>query len=289
VEFWQSLSFMESDQLVEVARAAEEVGFTGVLVSNHLVQPEKIAHAYPYSETGDPGFAPDTQWPEPFTAIAAMAAATRRLRFATMVFILPLYGPLEVAKAVSTAAVLSGGRVALGAGAGWMREEFEIQGIDFATRGRRFDEAIEVLRALWTGNTVEHHGRHFEFPRLRMLPAPARPVPIWIGGTSEAALRRAARLGDGWIGSGQNPEALERILDRLSALRREAGRAEGPFEIVAPLVVPPDAALYRRLEARGVTGTVSYPFTYAFGPRSSLAQKRAYLERFARDVIRPLG
>lgn len=289
MKFWQALSFVETDQLVEIARCAEACRFEGVLVSNHLVQPEKIEPAYPYSATGDPGFASDTPWPEPFASIAAMATATTRLRFATLVFILPLYDPLEVAKSVSTAAVLSGNRLALGAGAGWMKEEFDIQGVDFRTRGRRFDEQIEVLRKLWSGEVVEHHGAFFDFPRLRMLPAPSRPVPIWIGGISDAALRRAARLGDGWIGSGQTPAEVEKIATRLHALRREAGRAAEPFEIIAPLSIPLDADACRRLEDCGVSGTVSYPFSYTIGPHSTLARKRDYLERFANDVIARFG
>jgi probable F420-dependent oxidoreductase len=289
MKFWQSLSFVDTEELVAIARIAEDVGFEGLLVSNHLAIPEKFDHAYPYTPNGDPGFPPDTQWPEPWTVIGAMAAATTRLRFATMVFILPLYDALEVAKCVATAAAVSGGRVALGAGVGWMREEFEMQGVDFHTRGRRFDESIDVLRKLWTGAFVEHHGTHFDFPRLRMLPAPPAPVPIWIGGTSDAALRRAARKGDGWVGSGQTPAQLDVILPKLAALRREAGRANAPFEMVAPLAVPPDAALYRKLEDQGVSGTVSYPFSYTLGPRSTLDQKRAYLERFGNDVIAKFG
>ena len=289
MKFWQSLSFVDTEELVAIARTAEDVGFEGLLVSNHLVEPEKFEHAYPYTPNGDPGFPPDTQWPEPWTAIAAMAAATSRIRFATMVFILPLYDALEVAKCVSTVAAFAPGRVALGAGVGWMREEFDMQGVDFRTRGRRFDESIEVLRKCWSGEFVEHHGAHFDFPRVRMLPAPAKPVPIWIGGTSDAALRRAARLGDGWVGSGQTPDQLDAILAKLASLRREAGRASAPFEMIAPLAVPPDAALYRKLEDRGVSGTVSYPFSYTLGPRSTLDQKRACLERFGNDVIQKLG
>ena len=285
MQFWQSLAFAEMDQLVDVARAAEDCGFDGVLVSNHLFHPEQYAHSYPYSENGDPGFPPEADWPEPWSLISAMAMATERLRFATMVFILPLYDPLQVAKAVSTAAVLSNGRVLLGAGAGWMREEFQIMGVDFGTRGRRFDESVAVLRELWTGEPVEHHGEFFDFPPLRMRPAPPGPVPVLIGGISDAALRRAARLGDGWIGSGQTPEELETILARLTALRAEAGR-RGPFEVIAPLRVPPEPDLLKRLEDRGVTATVSYPFSYALGPRSTLDQKRAVLEQFAESTIR---
>ena len=285
MQFWQSLAFSETDQLVEIAKLAEETGFEGVLVSNHLFLPETFAHAYPYSEDGDPGFDPRTDWPDPWPLIAAMASVTERLRFSTMVFILPLHHPLDVAKAVSTAAVLSDDRVVLGAGAGWMREEFEVMGVEFRQRGKRFDESIACLRKLWTGELVEHDGECFSFPRLCMRPAPARPVPIWIGGISPVALRRAGRLGDGWLGSGQTPEQLDEILAGLKKARSEAGRADEPFEIVAPLVVPPEPDLLKRLGDRGVTGTVSYPFSYALGPTSTLDQKRAYLEGFANDVI----
>jgi alkanesulfonate monooxygenase SsuD/methylene tetrahydromethanopterin reductase-like flavin-dependent oxidoreductase (luciferase family) len=166
MKFWQSASFSEPDQLVEIAKLAEEVGFDGVLVSDHLFFPEKLVSKYPYTPDGVPGFTPETPWPDPFALVGAMSSVTRRLRFATMVYILPLRNPLEVAKATATVDVLSGGRFILGVGAGWMKEEFDQLGVDFRTRGARFDESIEVLRKLW-GGMVEHHGRFFDFPRCR--------------------------------------------------------------------------------------------------------------------------
>jgi len=133
---------------------------------------------------------------------------------------------------------------------------------------------------------VEHRGEHFDLPPLSMQPAPPAPLPIWVGGVSGPALRRAARLGDGWMGSGQSPDEVLELLDRLRALRAEAGRGAEPFEVVAPLTVPPEPDALRRLEDAGVTGTVSYPFPYALGPLSDLDAKRAYLEGFAEKVIR---
>ncbi|HXZ85359.1 MAG TPA: TIGR03619 family F420-dependent LLM class oxidoreductase, partial [Myxococcota bacterium] len=243
----------------------------------------------PYTPDGVPGFTPETPWPEPFAAIAAMAAVTSRLRFATMVYILPLRHPVEVAKACATLDVLTGGRFVLGAGAGWMKEEFDQLGVDFATRGARFDEAIEVLRKLWRPGMAEHHGRFFELPRMQMSPAPRKSVPIYVGGGSAAAFRRAARLGDGWLGAGTDPEQALRDLATLARLRAEAGRARAPFEAIVPLTTPPDPAVLRRLEEQGAHGTVSYPFLYALGRTSSLDQKRRYLEGFAENVIRKLG
>jgi len=274
VKLWQVVSFSEPEQLLGVARAAEEAGFEGVLVSDHLFYPARIESRYPYSEDGKPAFDGATPFPEPWTTIAAMAAVTTRLRFATMVYILPLRHPLEVAKAVGTAALLSGGRVALGAGAGWIREEFEVLGVDFATRGARMDEMIDVMRLAWTGRTVEHHGRFFDVPALQMSPPPPAPPPIWVGGLSRAALRRAAARGDGWIGTGQTPDEAVRIARELRRLRREAGREGEPFEVVVPLVAPPDADTRRRLVDAGVTATTAWPFSYTIGPTSTLSQKR---------------
>ncbi len=287
MKFWQVLSFAEPEQLPELAQIAEEVGFEGVMLSDHLFVPATLESRYPYGER--PVFDVDTPWPDPWVTIGAMAALTERLRFATLVQILPLRHPIEIAKAVGTAALLSGGRVALGTGAGWIREEFDALGVDFATRGRRYDEMLDVMRALWRGEMVEHHGEHFDFPRILMRPAPPAPVPIWIGGASAPALRRAARLGDGWLGTGQSPDEVLACLSELARLRREAGRAEEPFEAIAPLAVEPTPDVLTRLAEAGLTGTTAWPFTYALGPRSSAAAKRAVMERFAEGVIAKWG
>ena len=214
-----------------------------------------------------------------------MAAVTRTLRFCTMVYVLPMRHPLPVAKATGTVAALSGGRFVLGAGVGWMKEEFAARGEDFHTRGRRMDEMMTVLRKLWRGGMVEHHGRYYNFDPLQISPAPPSPIPIWIGGASQAALRRAALLGDGWLGSGNDPAEVPAILEQLGQLRRQAGREAEPFETVVPLTVPADAGMLRRLEDRGVTASVSYPLSYALGtPTSSLDQKRRGLEQYGNDV-----
>ncbi len=289
MKFWQPILFTEPEQLVEVARIAEDVGFDGVLISDHLLYPGKIESAYPYAANGEPPFDPETDWPDVWCAISAMAAVTERIRFATMVYILPLRDPIEVAKQVSTAAVLSRDRVVLGVGVGWMKEEFEQLGRDFHTRGRRFDEMVEVMRKLWTGEMVEHHGKHYDLDPLLMRPAPSRPVPIYIGGQSEPALRRAARLGDGWIGAAAYaPDDVPAIAGRLQELRKQEGREHLPFDIMLPIAATPSPDLYRRLEDQGVTSTTSSPFSYSVGPRSTLDQKRRLLEDYAENVIRKM-
>jgi len=288
MKFWQSVAFTEPDQLVEIARGAESAGFEGALLSEHLFVPDAYAARYPYSEGGKPDFDARSPFPDPWVTMTAMAAGTSRLRFATMVYILPLHHPLEVAKAVGTASLFSGGRIVLGAGSGWMREEFEVLGVDFATRGKRFDECIEILRRVWRGGMVEYHGEIFSFDRLQMSPTPPHPIPIYIGGASKPALRRAARIGDGWLGAGNTPEQAEEILVELRRLREEAGRSAEPFDAIVPLVTPPDLDTLRRLADLGATGTVSYPFGYTAGPDATLEQKLDVMQDFGERVIRPM-
>jgi len=288
VKFWQSVAFSDPDELLDVARLAEQVGFHGVFLAEHVFVPEKLESKYPYSFDGTPLFTAETPWLDPWVQIGAMAAVTTRLRFVTGVCILPLRHPLEIAKSVASAAVLSHDRVGLGVGAGWMREEFEVLGREFRGRGKRLDEMIEVLRKVWAGGMVEHHGQHYDFPRLQMSPAPKTPPPILVGGMSEAAFRRAARLGDGWIGSGHTPDQVPAVMANLNELRRQAGRDTLPFDAILVLDAPPDVELLRRFEDVGVTSLVSWPLLFTLGPKATMDEKRRYLETYGDDVIRKM-
>ena len=285
MKFWQAVSFAEPDQLVGIAQAAEEAGYHGLLLADHLFFPGKLGSKYPYSEDGAPMFDGRTPFPDPWTTIAAMASATKRLQFATFVFILPLREPIQLAKTLGTLALLTNGRVALGAGAGWIREEFDALGIDFHTRGRRMDEMVALMRKLWSGDVVEHHGRFFDLAPAQMSPAPGREIPIWFGGLTDVAMKRATQLGDGWLGIGNTPEEAEQILGKLRALRAQGARASKPFETIVPLVTPLEAPTLRRLEEHGMTGANSFPFSFTLGPSSSLAQKRDQMLRFGETVI----
>ena len=290
MKFWQALSFSEPDQLVDVAKICEEVGFDGAFVSDHMFYPGDYENKYPYSEDGKlDGFTAETAWPDPWVTIASMAAVTERLRFTTFIYILGLRNPIEVAKSTSTLGVLTNDRFALGIGAGWMREEFETMGVEFKTRGKRLDESIEVLHKLWSGDLVEHHGTHFDFPLLSMCPVPENRVPVWVGGISSPALRRAARVGDGWLGSGQTADQAVELLNELNGYRKEYGRENEPFESIVPLVTPPTPDDLKKIEDAGADATVSYPFTYTVGPTSTIDTKRAYLEGFAESVIKTMG
>ena len=236
-----------------IAAAAEEAGFDSVAVSDHVVYPARLDSRYPYTPDGVPLFSPDEDWPDPWVAVGAMSAVTTRLRFLTNVYVLPLRNPFVVAKAVGTAAYLSRGRVGLGIGAGWMAEEFELMGQPFARRGKRMDEMVEVVRTLWRGGMVEHHGEFYDFDPVEMRPAPPAPVPIYVGGHSEIAMRRAATLGDGWLGMYYSVEELEQHCRTLEQAREDAGTADRPFEIIASPMVTPTAENCERLEAAGVT------------------------------------
>ena len=218
---WLNVSMVDIDHLIPVARAAEESGFAGLSMGDHLVFPQQIASPYPYSADGAVKWTAEAHWPDAWVAIAAMAAATRTLRFVTGVYVAPLRDPFALAKAMSTAARFSGDRVIGGFGAGWMREEFALVGAPFEARGARMDELIEVMRRLWTGRMVDFHGRFYDFPPVQMTPPPLRPIPIYVGGHNAAALRRAAR-NDGWIGVHKTLEETGALIARIRALQQDA-------------------------------------------------------------------
>ncbi|MEZ5238799.1 MAG: TIGR03619 family F420-dependent LLM class oxidoreductase [Microthrixaceae bacterium] len=266
-----------------LAAVAEEVGFDSVAASDHVVYPSFLESRYPYTPDGVPQFSPDEHWPDVWVAISAMAAVTSRLRFLTNVYVLPLRNPFVVAKAVGSVAYMSGDRVALGIGAGWMREEFELLEQPFAGRGRRMDEMLEVLATLFRGGMVEHHGEHYDFEPLEMKPSPRRPVPVYVGGHSEVAFARAARH-DGWLGMYYRPEELLEHCRTLDRVREEAGTADRPFEVIASPLAPPSADLLEELEAGGVT-TILTSAWMAVGepqPDGDRAEEllRTYAERF---------
>ena len=287
MKFWQAITWSETDQLIDIARFAEDLGFHGVMSGDHAVYPESIAPDYPYADSGKPPMLPEDEYPDQAAIFGAMAAVTRRLQFTCGVYVLPLRNPHEVARASATLSVISDNRFVLGIGVGWMKEEFDIYGVDFHTRGARTDEMIAVLRALWRGEMVEHHGEHFEFPRLQLSPAPDIPPPIYVGGTSNAALRRAARLGNGYIGAGTDPDQVAPLLQRLESLRREYDRVDEPFEAMLGINAMPSRDLFKRLQDDGLDSTVAPPFMYALGKRhSGLDEKKRVMEHFAEDIIR---
>ena len=285
MEFGISVAFSDPTHLGPMARAAEQAGFARVALSDHVVHPRHIRTPYPYTADGTPRWPPFTGWLDPGVAIASMAALTDRLRFFTSVYVLPMRNPFLVAKTVGSAAVLSGGRVELGIGAGWMEDEFELMQQPFAGRGRRMDEMIEVLRLIWSGGWVAHSGDHFEFDELEMSPVPERPIPIFVGGFSAPALRRAAAIADGWISDLHTSVELGALIARVKELRADGPRADDPFEILVTCSDAYDVAGYRRVADLGATHLTTMPWLFYGADPGVLQQKLDGIARFGDDVI----
>lgn len=289
MKFWQSVHGVEPEQLIEVARLADELGFAGITCGDHLVKPASYAQAYLYSEDGRPPWDPkDPTWTPPYADPwilgAVLAQATTKLRFMPYVYVLPLRDPVMVAKQLATAAFFSQDRIVLGVGAGWLAEEFALVGADWKTRGARLDEMLEIIALLHRGDDVEYQGRHYTLPRCRMRPVPGRPVPVMVGGHSDAALRRAAQW-DGWLGVDYAYDDLVPVVRKLQAYRKELGREREPFEVFAVLKRFPDLDGLRRLADLGVTMTQDYAWFYKGEPYSSFERKRETMERFAEQTI----
>lgn len=279
---------LPAHHLLALARAAEDAGFDTIAVPDSAFFPEQVSADYPYSADGSRFWAPDTPFVEPFVAMAAMAAVTERIRFVTNVVKLPLRDPLLVAKQLSSLAVLSNNRIACGVGLSWIPEEFAWTRTDMRTRGVRVDEAIDILRLVCAGRGpewVEYHGRHYDFGRLMISPAPDRPVPILVGGHSDAALRRAARLGDGWISVQTTRAELVEVIDRLTVLRKQLGRGDDPFEVNSLCLDVFDRDGFHELEELGVTELQAVPWYSYGGDPNALSTQLEALHRFGNEVI----
>jgi probable F420-dependent oxidoreductase len=231
MKIWFALPFAPTDELVDFARVVEGIGLDGLALPEHLLNPATLTSPYPYSADHSASIPFDAEFPDPLVLFAAMGVATTTLRFVTYVLLAPIRHPLLLAKQAATASVVTDGRVELGLGVGWMREEFDALDVPFESRGARMDEMLGLLRQLWSGEVVEHHGEHFDFDSVSSYPVPRGPIPIFIGGESPAAVRRAARFGDGWIGVGSRVEQLQATVAALNDGRRAAGTLDRPFEI----------------------------------------------------------
>jgi len=289
VDFAVVTAYQPIGELVTLARAAEEHGFRALSVADHVVDLETLATPYPYQSSGNRRWTPEVDWPDPWVTVGALAQVTNRLEFFTSIYVAAMRSPFVVAKAVGTAAALAGGRVSLGVGVGWCREEFDLLEQDFATRGRRTDEALALMQDLWSPGWTEFDGEFYSCERLVMKPEPPGPIPIWVGGISEPALRRAARH-DGWVSDVSTVDEAAGTAARLAALRTELGRdPAAPYDVVVALtdaLTPDDFA---GAAAGGVTLVMTMPWLYYYGPDATLEQKVDGIRRFRYDVIEPLS
>jgi probable F420-dependent oxidoreductase len=273
------------EHLLPVARAADVSGWNAVALPDCVFHPEKVSARYPYSADGVRPWTPETPYIDPYVGIPAMAAATQHLHFYTDVLKTPLRQPLLLAKTLGSAAALFPGRIALGVGTSWMPEEFAWLGEDMQSRGARLDEMMEIIRRCLSPGWVEFHGKYYDFDRLIMSPVPAKPIPIYVGGHAAPALRRAARLGDGWVAAYADPAELKTVIPRLLADRASSERAQEPFEIIASTMEMPGVDAVRRLEELGVTNLAIRP--YAADARS-VDIKCSSIKRYAEEVIHRL-
>lgn len=286
MKFTLGIAMNPPEHLIELARTAEESGFTSIALPDSIFYSEEVAAAYPYTPDGSRFWTRDTPWLDPMVAAAAMGAATTRIRFYTQVLKLGPRNPVLLARQVGSVACLTGERLGLGVGLGWTPEEFEWCGAPFSNKGARADESIEILRLILGGGMVEYHGEHFAFDKLQMSPAPARPVPIYVGGHTEAALRRAARVGDGWTSAMMRMRDLRTTIARLAELRAEYGRSDAEFEIQAVCVDRFGLDGYREQAEAGVTDAIVVPWLfYGAGFDADLDTKKDGIRRFSDDVI----
>jgi len=258
-----SLFMLRPTDMAGVARRAEELGFESVWVAEHLVFPSEIRSAYPYAADGVPPINPATPLLDPLVLLAQIGALTSRIRLGTNIYILPLRHPLGTARLAMTVDLLSNGRLEFGVGAGWLEEEFTAVGVDFASRGARTRECVRAIRALWTEEDITFRGRFHSFGPVKFEPKPVqKPHPPFVfGGETDAALRRAAELGDGWYGVGHSPASAAPQVEKLRALLAQAGRAGARFEMTLSHKGALTRDDVRRYADVGIDRVVSLPWS----------------------------
>ncbi len=224
-----------AETLPALVKKAEHAGIESVWTGEHVIIPLDYQSRYPYNPSGKLGLAPESSFVDPLITLAHVAAHTASLRLGTGINLLPQSNPLLMAKQVASLDYLSGGRLLLGLGVGWLEEEFRAMGAEFAGRGRRFDDYLEAIKKVWSGDVVEHESEHLSWSGFKSYPLPVqRPhPPIIIGGHSPAAMSRAARLGDGWFAFSKDARELAGMLERLNEAAEKAGRDPDSIEITA--------------------------------------------------------
>jgi probable F420-dependent oxidoreductase len=270
-----------------LAQAAETAGYTSMTVADSLIYPKESDSKYPYTDTGDRAFLDGKEFIETMVLCAHLFAVTTTLRLTPFVLKLPIRPPVLVAKQASSLAFMSDNRLGLGVGLSPWPEDFEALGVPWERRGKRTDECIDIIRGLTSGEYFEYHGEFYDIEALKQCPAPSEPIPILVGGHSDAALRRAVLKGDGWMHAGGDGEELDRLLARLAEIRKAEGDDRDDFEVH---VISYDAYTLdgvRQLEDKGVTDAiVGFRVPYIMGPDTEpLQTKIDHLNRYAEDII----
>ncbi|CAN5185917.1 TIGR03619 family F420-dependent LLM class oxidoreductase [soil metagenome] len=270
-----------------LAQAAEAAGYTSMTVADSLIYPKESDSKYPYTDTGDRAFLDGKEFIETMILCAHIFAQTTTLRLTPFVLKLPIRPPVLVAKQASSLAFLSDNRLGLGVGLSPWPEDFDALGVDWARRGKRMDECMDILKGLTTGEYFRYDGDFFGVEELKQCPGATKPIPLLVGGHADAALRRAVLKGDGWMHAGGDGEELDRLLVRLAEIRKEEGDTRDDFEVH---VISYDAYTVdgvKRLEDKGVTDAiVGFRVPYIMGPDTEpLEKKVAALESYAESII----
>lgn len=288
MKFLYADAMFDPSYWLPLAQGLEQAGWHGITVPESICYPEVSDSKYPYTPDGNREFLEDKPFLDPLTLISAMGAVTEKLRFTTFVMKLPIRHPVLLAKAASSVAFLTNDRLDLGVGSSPWPDDFRVTGVPWEGRGKRMNEAIDIMRGLWTGEFYERRGAVFDIESIKICPAPAKPIPILIGGHSEAALKRAARVGDGWLHAGGDPRELERMVARLRELRIEYGRDHLPFDVrvISMEAYTPEGV--DKLEEIGVThAIVGFRNSYAVEQDSqTLQQKLDLAAGYAERIIR---
>lgn len=302
------------ENLRAVAVRADELGLDAVWLADHIVVPRQLASQYPYSPKGHSPIDSDSPYCEALTTLAYLAGCTERIRLGVHVLVLPYRNPVLTAKVVSTLDYLSGGRVTLGVGVGWMEEEFKALGLTtYRQRGEVSEEYLRIIKGLWTEDSLDFHGHYHQFSQLGFAPKPVQKPhpPIWVGGHSGPAMRRAALLGDGWMPVGQlppvalNPPELAEKFSKVCQMAQNAGRdpeeidlcfsapvtftGVGPHDAGRTLLSGTPEAVAQDVRAYQQVGVKHFVLNNLRMPGDSIDEYLETAERFAKEVMPLLG
>lgn len=275
------------EQYLELAKKTEELNFDGFTLPDSICYPKVADTKYPYNADGSRNFLEGTPFLEPFSLIPAMAAVTEKIRFTTSVMKLAIRNPVLTAKSVTSVGVLTNNRFAFGVGLSPWIEDFEICDERWEGRGPRMSEMIKIIRGLSTGDYFGFEGKYYNIPEAKLCPVPSEPVPILIGGHATPALKRAARIGDGWIHAGGDYNSLKPLIEELNGYRKEFGTDNKPFEIHAITADAYSVDGVKKLEDIGVTECI-IGFRDAYGGQpdtKSVEQKTVEMQWFADNII----
>jgi probable F420-dependent oxidoreductase len=277
-------TFNTADWVKPVATAAERLGFASIWAPEHVILLEQYSSKYPYS-AGQFPLPTDTPFADPFTTLAFTAACTSKIKIATGICLVPEHNPLVLAKTVATLDRLSGGRLILGVGIGWLAEEFQALGISFERRAQRTREYIDIMRKLWSEPKSSHRGEFVSFPEVQSFPKPHnRTVPVWFGGETPPALRRVGEYGDGWIGFNLSPDEAMSKIRRIEEILKASGRRRSDVHLaLSPYAKPLTTDDLKRYRDAGADEVV----LLSLRPPSSPNEDVQRIEEMARDFVEP--